>query len=105
MAQIAIIKTGGKQYMVTPGKRIKIEKLPQAQGEQVTFDQVLLVGEGENVSFGTPKVEGASVTGKVLSQGKRDKVIIFKFKAKKREKVRRGHRQPYTEVEITDIKS
>ncbi|MBI2577949.1 MAG: 50S ribosomal protein L21 [Candidatus Wildermuthbacteria bacterium] len=103
MAQIAVIKTGGKQYIVEPGAKIEIEKLPQAQGEEVTFDTVLLIGDGENMTLGTPLVGGAKVTGKIVKQDKQDKIRILKFKAKKREKKWTGHRQPYTEVEITGI--
>ena len=100
---LAVIKAGGKQYIVTPGKKIKIEKLAQAEGEQVVFDEILLIEKNGEVQVGQPLLDGAKVTGSVIGQGKREKVIIFKFKAKKREKTKKGHRQPYTEVEIKEI--
>lgn len=105
MTQFAVIKTGGKQYIVSPGQKIKIEKLPQEDGSEVMFDEVLLLESEKGVEIGNPVVKGAKVKGKVLSQGKGKKVIIFKFKAKKREKKKKGHRQPYTEVEITSIEA
>lgn len=105
MAPIAVIKTGGKQYIVSPGKKLKVEKLPQEEGSEVVFDEILLL-EGENrVEIGTPRVEGARVRGKVLKHGKGKKVVVFKFKAKKRERKKKGHRQPYSEIEITSIES
>jgi large subunit ribosomal protein L21 len=103
MAEMAVIKTGGKQYIVASGKKLKIEKLPQKEGGDVIFDEVLLVENDKGITIGSPLVEGAVVKGKVLSQGKAKKVIVFKFKAKKREKTKNGHRQPYSEVEITSI--
>ena len=103
MAEIAVIKTGGKQYIVSPGQKIKVEKLPQEEGSDVVFNEVLLLETDKGVEIGTPLVKGAKVKGKVLKQAKAKKVIVFKFKAKKREKKKRGHRQPYTEVEITNI--
>jgi len=101
---LAVIKTGGKQYLVQPGDKIKIEKLDQKEGEEVIFSDVLLVEKDKKVSIGNPVVDGAKVEAKVLVQGKGDKVIVFKYKAKKRESRKIGHRQPYTEVEITGIK-
>lgn len=103
MADLAVIKTGGKQYIVRPGQRLKVEKLPQKEGEEVVFSEVLLTERGGSVDVGTPVVEGTSVTGRVVTQGKGKKVMTVKFKAKKREKTTKGHRQPYTEVEITGI--
>lgn len=102
---LAVIKTGGKQYLVQPGDKIKIEKLDKKEGAEVAFSDVLLVEKNKKVEIGTPKVKEAKVLAKILSQGKGDKVIIFKYKAKKRYKRKIGHRQPYTEVEITEIKS
>ena len=102
---LAVIKTGGKQYTVEPGKKIKIEKLPVDEGKDVVFDQVLLVENKDKTEIGNPFVEGAQVTGKVLKHDKTKKVVVFKFKAKKRQKTKRGHRQNYTEVEITDNKT
>lgn len=100
---IAVIKTGGKQYIVEPGKKIKIEKLEVEEGKEVIFDQVLLLEEGNKLEIGEPLVEGAKVSAKVLVQGKGPKVIAFRYKPKKRVRVKKGHRQKYTEVEITKI--
>ena len=102
---LAVIKTGGKQYLVSPGQKIKIEKLEKKEGSEVSFSDVLLLEKNKKVEIGAPKVSGAKVTGRVLGQGKGDKVIIFKYRAKKRYKVKKGHRQPYTEVEITGIET
>ena len=102
---LAVIKTGGKQYIVTPGQKIKIEKLEKKEGEEVIFDEVLLLEDKEKAEIGTPFVPGAKVVGKVLSQGRNKKIIIFKYKAKKREHVKKGHRQPFTEVEIVKIET
>lgn len=102
---LAVIKTGGKQYLVSPGQKIKIEKLDKKEGSEVSFSDVLLVEKNKKVEIGTPKVQGAKVTGKIVSHGKGDKVIIFKYKAKKREQTKKGHRQPYTLVEITGIET
>ena len=101
---LAVIKTGGKQYKVAPKDKIKIEKLEEKEGAEVTFDTVLLVEDGKDLAIGEPLVKEAKVTGKVLKQGKADKVMTYKYKSKKRYKVKKGHRQAYTEVEIVDIK-
>ena len=100
---LAIIKTGGKQYKVSPKDKIKIEKLDIEEGKEVIFDQVLLVDKNKKVEIGNPLVKGAKVIGKVLKQAKAKKVIILKYKPKTREKTKKGHRQPYTEVEIQKI--
>tara|TARA_B100001971_G_C18132456_1_gene505627 strand:+ start:743 stop:1057 length:315 start_codon:yes stop_codon:yes gene_type:complete len=100
---LAIIQTGGKQYIVSPGQQIKIEKLEQEKDQEVVFDRVLLVEKDNNVEVGSPLVDGATVKAKVIEQGKEDKKIVFKFKSKKRESKKKGHRQPFTAVEITDI--
>jgi len=102
---LAVIKTGGKQYLVSPGQKIKIEKLDAKEGREVTFKDVLLLEKNKKLEIGTPTVEGAKVIGKVLKQNRAKKVIIFKYKAKKRYKVKRGQRQPYTEIEITKIET
>ncbi|MDD5146595.1 MAG: 50S ribosomal protein L21 [Candidatus Pacebacteria bacterium] len=100
----AVIKTGGKQYVVEPGKKLKVEKLEVKEGQkEVVFDNVLLAEKQNKLEIGTPKVGGAKVTAKVLREGKGDKVIIFKYKAKKRSRVKKGHRQSFTEVEVTKI--
>ncbi len=99
---IAIIRTGGKQYKVSEGKKIKIEKLEQAVGDTVKFE-VLFAGDDKDAHIGMPVLEKAVVEGKVLAQDRHDKVTGIKFKPKKRYLVRYGHRQPYTEVEITKV--
>ena len=99
----AIIETGGKQYKVQEGDVVFVEKLVAEEGSAFTFDKVLAVADGENVTFGAPVVAGASVNAKVMSQGKDKKIIIFKFKAKKGYKKKQGHRQPYTKVQIEKI--
>lgn len=102
---LAVIKTGGKQYLVSPGQKIKIEKIKKKEGGEVSFNEVLLLEKGKKLEIGTPSIKGAKVIGKVLSHGKGKKIIIFKYKSKKRYKVKKGHRQPFTEVEITKISS
>jgi len=99
----AIIETGGKQYKVNEGDIIFIEKLDVAEGETVTFDRVMAVSAGEAVKFGTPVIEGAKVTANVLKNGKAKKIYVMKYKPKKNEKKKIGHRQPYTKVQITAI--
>jgi len=100
---LAVIKTGGKQYLVSPGQKIKIEKLDVKEGKEVTFSDVLLLEKNKKVEIGKPYVKGAKVLGKVLKTAKRDKVIVFHYKAKKRTKTKKGHRQPFTQVEIKKI--
>ena len=99
----AIIVTGGKQYNVSEGDTLFIEKLPVEAGDAVTFDQVLAIVDGENTKFGAPVVEGAEVEAKVVNNGKGKKIRVFKYKAKKGYHKRQGHRQPYTKVEIGKI--
>lgn len=99
----AIIETGGKQYKVSQGDVVFVEKLDAEENAEITFDKVLLAGEGDAVKVGTPTVEGATVSAKVLKNGKAKKVVVFKMKRKKNERKRKGHRQPYTKVEITAI--
>ncbi|CAG9619490.1 50S ribosomal protein L21 [Sutcliffiella rhizosphaerae] len=98
----AIIETGGKQIKVEAGQTIYIEKLDAAEGDVVTFDQVLFVG-GDNVKVGSPLVEGASVTAKVEKQGRAKKITVFKYKAKKNYRKKQGHRQPYTKLVVDAI--
>lgn len=98
----AIIKTGGKQYRVQQGDEFRVEKLDAKVGDKVVFDEVVAVG-GDKLITGTPFVEGYAVTAEVLEQGKADKVIIYKYKAKKDYRRKNGHRQPFTLVRITDI--
>ena len=99
----AIIETGGKQLKVEAGDAIFVEKLEVEAGEKVTFDKVILVSEEGKVQVGNPYVKGAKVEGKVVSHGKGKKILVFKYKAKKNYRRTRGHRQPYTKVEITAI--
>ena len=99
----AVILTGGKQYRVQQGDVIFVEKIDSQADEAVTFDQVLLVGDGEATKIGAPTVAGAKVEGKVLAQVKGKKIVVYKYKAKKTERKKQGHRQPYTKVEITAI--
>jgi len=102
----AVIKTGGKQYLVSTGEKIKIEKIDTEEGKEVVFDEVLLLGKDEkDVKIGNPFVKGARVKAKVLKQDRAKKIIIFKYKPKKRYQKKQGHRQPYTEVEILKILS
>ena len=99
----AVIETGGKQYRVSPGSKVRIEKLSAEEGSSVTFDNVLLTMDGDKLRLGRPLVKGAQVTGKVLKQSRAKKVIVFRYKSKTRQRTKKGHRQPYTEVEITAI--
>ncbi|MBL7150087.1 MAG: 50S ribosomal protein L21 [Candidatus Pacebacteria bacterium] len=111
---LAIIKTGGKQYLVKPGDKIKIEKIDpphlkkdvgasKKEDQEVIFDEVLLLQKGNKLEIGTPLVKGVKVIGKITRHGKGKKVIIFKYKPKTRYKVKKGHRQPFTEIEIKTI--
>jgi large subunit ribosomal protein L21 len=100
---LAVIRTGGKQYLVTPGDKIKIEKLNKKEGEEITFSEVLLLEKGKKLEIGTPLVKGSKVVGKILKQGKGKKIIVFKYKPKIRYKKKRGHRQPFTQVKIVKI--
>lgn len=99
----AVIKTGGKQYRVTEGQYFHIEKLDAEVDSEVNFDQVLMVGEGEDVKLGAPLLEGAKVTGKVLAQERGDKIKIIKFRRRKHHRKQMGHRQYLTKVQITSI--
>ena len=99
----AVIVTGGKQYTVAEGDVLYVEKLNAEAESTVNFEQVLAILDGENTKIGTPVVEGAKVEAKVVKNGKAKKITVFKYKAKKNEKKKIGHRQPYTKVEITKI--
>lgn len=101
---LAVIKTGGKQYIVTPGQKLKVEKLEGEAGNAVKFEEVLLVEKDDKtVEIGQPTVKGAKVSAKIVAQTKGPKVIAYKYKAKKRYHLKKGHRQQLTEVEITSI--
>lgn len=99
----AVIESGGKQHRVVEGEILKLEKLEAATGEKVSFDKVLMVGEGESVKIGAPYVEGSTVTAEVVSQGRAQKVTILKFRRRKHHLKHQGHRQWFTEVKITGI--
>ncbi len=101
----AIIEACGKQYKVEEGEVVFFEKLDVEEGKKVTFDNVILVSDEKDVQIGSPYVKGAKVEGKVVAHGKGKKIIVFKMKAKKNERTKQGHRQPYTKVEITKIKT
>ncbi|MFT3849222.1 MAG: 50S ribosomal protein L21 [Propionivibrio sp.] len=99
----AVIKTGGKQYRVAAGEKLKIEQIPAEVGAEITLDQILMVGEGESVKIGAPLVSGASVKATVLSQGRHKKVTIFKMRRRKHYQKHQGHRQNFTEIRIDGI--
>jgi len=100
---VAVIKTGGKQYRIAEGQKLKIEQIPADLGQEIRLDQVLSVGEGEQLQIGAPLVAGAVVTATVLAQGRHDKVKIFKMRRRKHYQKRQGHRQNYTEIRIDAI--
>ena len=99
----AVFKTGGKQYRAAKGEKLKIEKLDAAEGDSVAFEEVLLVGEGEDVKVGAPLVDGGKVEAKVLVQAKDKKIEVIKFRRRQNYRRTKGHRQPFTLVEITGI--
>lgn len=99
----AVVKTGGKQYRVVAGEKLKVEQIPADVGAQVVLDQVLMVGEGESVRLGQPTVAGATVTATVVAQGRGEKVKIFKMRRRKHYQKHQGHRQSYTELKIDAI--
>ena len=99
----AIIRSGGKQFRAEPGKTIKVPALNAEPGAKVTFDEVLVAGNGDDIKVGTPMVSGASVTGEVVKHGKDKKIIIFKWKRRKNYRRKQGHRQDFTEVRVSDI--
>jgi large subunit ribosomal protein L21 len=99
----AIIKTGGKQYRVENGLKLKIEQVPADVGSELVIDQVLMIADGDNVSMGKPLLSGASVKATVLEQGRHDKIRIFKMRRRKHYQKHQGHRQNYTQIQITDI--
>ncbi|MFO8155885.1 MAG: 50S ribosomal protein L21 [Pseudomonadota bacterium] len=101
----AVIKTGGKQYKVAEGDKLRIEQLPVEEGGTVEFDDVLMVADGDDIKVGQPRLDGGKVTAKVLSQGRGDKVKVVKFRRRKHSRTQMGHRQNYTEVTITGIQA
>ena len=98
----AVIRTGGKQYRVAQGDRLRVEKLPGEPGSKITFEEVLMIG-GDKVSVGAPLVKGAKVSAEIVAQERAKKVIVFKFRRRKNYRRKRGHRQPFTELKITDV--
>ncbi|GAC1589369.1 MAG: 50S ribosomal protein L21 [Polyangiales bacterium] len=100
----AVIETGGKQYRVAQGDRLRVEKLPGDIGASVTFEKVLLIG-GEAVKVGTPFLSGAAVHAEIVAQGRDRKIIIFKFRRRKNYRRKNGHRQPYTELKVTQVQA
>lgn len=103
MIMLAVIKTGGKQYLVKKGDKLKIEKIEGKEGEKITFPEVLFLGDEKGVKIGSPFLKDTKIEGKILKQGKAKKVWGLKYKAKKRYKVKFGHRQLFTEVEIVKV--
>ncbi len=101
----AVIKTGGKQYKVAAGEKLKIEQIPADIGSEITLDQILAVGEGASLKLGDPLVNGAAVMATVISQGRHDKVTIFKMRRRKHYQKHQGHRQNFTEILINTIKA
>ena len=99
----AVIKTGGKQYKVAAGEKLKIEQIAADVGQEITIDQVLAVGSGAELQVGTPWVAGASVIATVVAQGRHDKVRIFKMRRRKHYQKRQGHRQAFTEIQIASV--
>lgn len=99
----AVVNTGGKQYKVQKGETLRIEKIPGEVGSQVTFDKVLMVADGDNVRLGQPLLEKASVLASIVEQDKAKKIIVFKYKRRKRYRRKQGHRQPYTAIRIDGI--
>jgi large subunit ribosomal protein L21 len=101
----AVVNTGGKQYKVQKGETLRIEKIPGEVGSQVTFDKVLMVADGENVRVGRPLLEKAAVLASIVEQDKAKKIIVFKYKRRKRYRRKQGHRQPYTAIRIDGIEA
>ncbi len=99
----AVVKTGGKQHRVTQGEYLKVEKLEGNEGDAIELNEVLMIADGDNLKIGTPMVDGAKVTAKILSHGRGKKVEIMKFRRRKHHQKKTGHRQYYTEIEITGI--
>ncbi len=99
----AVIKTGGKQYRVSQGETLHVEKLDGEIGKKLEFDEVLLVADGENVKVGTPRVAGAKVTAEIVGNGRGEKLLIYKYRRRKGYRRKTGHRQPFTALKITTI--
>lgn len=102
-SKVAVIETGSKQYLVSPGDKVKIEKLNAKEGDKIDFKEVLLVSIDGKTTLGAPTIKGAKVTATVLRQARHTKVTLTKYKAKERQRVHKGHKQPFTEVQIGEI--
>lgn len=103
MAKIAVIETGGKQYVVTDGSVLTVEKLPETKGGKISFEKVLLVDDGSKATVGSPVVKGAKVTAELVEEGRAGKVTVIHYRAKSRYFKKRGHRQPFSKVKITAL--
>ena len=101
----AVIATGGKQYKVAKGETLRVEKLDGDEGATVKLDRVLMIADGDKVQIGTPTLDKASVTAKITAQGRGDKIEVIKFRRRKNSRTQAGHRQSFTEIEVTDIKA
>jgi large subunit ribosomal protein L21 len=101
----AVIKTGGKQYKVEKGATLRVEKLDGEKGTSISFEEVLLVADGDSVKIGAPSIAGAKVAGEIVAQEKGEKLIVFKFRRRKAYRRKNGHRQQYTAIKITDIRA
>ena len=101
----AVVNSGGKQYKVQKGEILRVEKIPGDVGSEVTFDRVLMFSDGENVSIGQPVLDNVAVKGHIVEQGRAKKIIVFKYKRRKRYRRKQGHRQPYTAIKIDDIEA
>ena len=101
----AVVKTGGKQYRVQEGDVLRVEKLPGDIGAEIAFDDVLLFSDGENLQVGTPNLDNIAVSGRIVEQGKARKILVFKYKRRKRYRRKQGHRQPFTAIKIDSIQA
>lgn len=101
----AVVSSGGKQYKVCEGETLRVEKISGEIGDQVSFDKVLMVSDGENVRIGTPVLDGVAVRGQIVEHGKNKKIIVFKYKRRKRYRRKQGHRQQYTAIKIDNIEA
>lgn len=100
---LAVIEIGGKQYLVSPKQKIEVDKIDKKEGEEIIFDKVLLLQKEKKVEIGTPYIKGVKIKAKILAHKKGQKLIVFKYKPKKRYRKKRGHRQQFTEIEIKEI--
>ncbi|HWN66932.1 MAG TPA: 50S ribosomal protein L21 [Haliangium sp.] len=99
----AVIQTGGKQYRVAPGDTLTVEKLPGNVGDSVEFGEVLMLSKDGSLAMGKPVIQGAKVTGKIVAHGRGDKLVVYKFRRRKNYRLRNGHRQNYTSIQISDV--